>query len=221
MARKDPAGARAAFNRALEKDPLLPEALEGLTVLDARTGNTAQAIARIEGLIAKHPKEASLRFIAGTAYSAAGQRDKVEKAFLAGLELDPSNMGAYDVLGRLYTSTGRLDEALKQFEAAAARQPSQVGAATMVATILEMQGKRDEAQKRYEAIVADNPRAAVAANNLAFMLAEQGGNLEIALQHAQAAKSQLPRTRPSTTRWAGSTTNANCRTSRFRSWSRA
>ena len=192
MARKDPAGARAAFNRALEKDPLLPEALEGLTVLDASTGNTAEAISRMEGLIAKHPKEASLRFISGTAYSAAGQRDKVEKAFLAGLQLDPSNMVAYEVLGRLYTSTGRLDEALKQFEAAAARQPSQVGAATMVATLLEMQGKRDEAQKRYEAIVAANPRAAVAANNLAFMLAEQGGNLELALQHAQAAKSQLP-----------------------------
>jgi len=191
-ARKDPAGARAAFNRALEKDALLPEALEGLTVLDTRTGNTAQAIARIEGLIAKHPKEASLRFIAGTAYNAAGQRDKVEKTFLAGLELDPSNMVAYEVLGRLYTSTGRLDEALKQFEAASARQPSQVGAATMVATILTMKGRRDEAQKRYEAIVADNPRAAVAANNLAFMLAEQGGNLEIALQHAQTAKAQLP-----------------------------
>ena len=191
MARKDRAGARAAFNRALEKDPLLPEALEGLTVLDASTGNTAEAISRIEGLIAKHPKEASLRFIAGTAYSAAGQRDKVEKSLLAGLELDPSNMVAYDVLGRLYTSTGRLDEALKQFEAAA-RQPNQIGAATMVATILEMQGKRDEAQKRYEAIVAGSPRAPVAANNLAFMLAEQGGNLEIALQHAQAAKSQLP-----------------------------
>jgi tetratricopeptide (TPR) repeat protein len=192
MARKDYAGARAAYNRALEKNPLLPEAVEGLTVLDSRTGNSAQAIARVEGLIAQHPKEASLRWIAATAYDLAGQRDKVEKAFLAGLELDPSHMGAYDVLGRIYASTGRLDEALKQFEAAAARQPSQVGAATMAATVLSMQGKRDEARKRYEAIVAANPRAAVAANNLAYMLAEDGGNLEVALQHAQAAKSQLP-----------------------------
>ena len=193
MANKDAAGARAAFTRALEKEPLLPEALEGLTVLDSRTGNSAQAIARIEALIASHPKEASLRFIAGTAYGAAGQRDKVEQAFLAGLELDPSHMPAYEVLGRLYTSTGRLDEAKKQFEAAAARQPGQVGAATMVGNILEMQGKPEEARKRYEAIVAGNPRgAAVAANNLAFMLAEQGDNLEIALQHAQAAKAQLP-----------------------------
>jgi len=192
MAKKDHAAARAAFNRALEKNPLLPEALEGLTVLDTSTGNTTQAIARIEGLVAKHPKEASLRFIAGTAYDAAGQRDKVEKTFLAGLELDPSNMVAYDVLGRIYSSSGRLDQALKQFEAAAARQPGQVGAATMVATILQMQGKLDEAQKHYEAIVANNPRAAVAANNLAFLMAERGGNLELALQHAQAAKSQQP-----------------------------
>jgi putative PEP-CTERM system TPR-repeat lipoprotein len=192
MQKRDPAGARAAFTRALDRDPLQREALEGLTVLDTSSGKSAEAAARAEALIAKYPKETSLRFIAGAAYDAMGQRDKVEKAFLSVLEIDPSNMAAYEILGRIYASTGRTAEALKQFEAAAVRQPNQVGAATMVATLLSMQGKSDEAQKRYEAIVAANPRAAVAANNLAFMLAESGGNLDIALQHAQAAVAQLP-----------------------------
>ena len=37
-----------------------------------------------------------------------------------------------------------------------------------------------------------DPRAAVAANNLAWIYAQDGGNLDIALQLAQTAKSQLP-----------------------------
>jgi Flp pilus assembly protein TadD len=62
----------------------------------------------------------------------------------------------------------------------------------MAAMILQMQNKADEAQKRYEAIVAASPKAAVAANNLAFIYAERGQNLDVALQLAQSAKSQLP-----------------------------
>jgi tetratricopeptide (TPR) repeat protein len=39
--------------------------------------------------------------------------------------------------------------------------------------------------------VAMNPRAAVASNNLAWLYAEGGGNLDVALQLAQAAHAQL------------------------------
>jgi tetratricopeptide (TPR) repeat protein len=58
--------------------------------------------------------------------------------------------------------------------------------------ILEIQNKTGEAQKRYEAIVSTNQRAPVAANNLAWIYADNDGNLDVALQLAQAAKSQLP-----------------------------
>ena len=192
LAKRDPAAARAAFNRALEKDPNSTDALQGLLRLDATSGNVAAAVARIDERVAKNPKSAPLLFIAARTYAAARQPDRVEKALRAGLELDSSNLNAYMMLGQLYTSQKRLDEALGEFDAAAARQPDQVGAATMAATIVQMQGKDAEAQKRYEAIVARNQRAPVAANNLAWMYAERGGNLDVALQLAQSAKSQLP-----------------------------
>jgi tetratricopeptide (TPR) repeat protein len=54
-----------------------------------------------------------------------------------------------------------------------------------------MMNKSADAQKRYEAIVATNQRAPVAANNLAWIYAENGANLDVALQLAQNAKSQL------------------------------
>ena len=61
----------------------------------------------------------------------------------------------------------------------------------MVGMILQMQGRHEEAQKRYETVVQIDPGAAVAANNLAWLYAERGGNMDVALQLAQTAKSKL------------------------------
>src|SRR5918993_3304838 len=62
----------------------------------------------------------------------------------------------------------------------------------MLGTILELQGRKDEAKARYNKALQTDPRAAVAANNLAWIDANNNGNLDMALQLAQTAKSQLP-----------------------------
>ena len=192
MGRRDEAGARAAFRRALDRDPNFPDALQGLMLLDSQSGNLEAAIVRIEERVTSQPKSAPLQFIAARTYAAARQPEKMEKALKAGLEIDPDNVNAYMLLGSLYTSQKRLDSALAEFETAASRRPDQVGAATMAATILQMQGKEAEAQKRYEAILAGSPQAAVAANNLAWSYAERGERLDRALELAQQAKARLP-----------------------------
>jgi tetratricopeptide (TPR) repeat protein len=62
----------------------------------------------------------------------------------------------------------------------------------MVGVLLEAQSKRGEAREVYEAITASTDNAPVAANNLAIIYADEGGNLDVALQLAQAAKQRLP-----------------------------
>ncbi len=62
----------------------------------------------------------------------------------------------------------------------------------MIGVIYELQGKPLEAKKAYEKALALDQRAAVAANNLAWAYAESGENLDLALQLAQTAKSQIP-----------------------------
>jgi len=192
LAKNDPAGARAAWGRALAKDPNSIEALEGLLALDARANALPAAVTRIEQRVATNPGNASLQMVAARTYAAAGQTANTEKALQKVLSVQPDNLDAYLLLGRAYAREKRLDEALAQFDAAARRDAAQVGAATMAAMIVQAQNKTAEAQKRYEAIVAAHPDASVAANNLAWMYAENGGNLDLALQLAQSAKAQQP-----------------------------
>jgi tetratricopeptide (TPR) repeat protein len=193
LGKKDEAGARAAFRRAVDLNPALPEPLEGLLTLDARAHKLPDAVHRIEGTLAATPDNPNLLIVAARTYGAAGQVDKKEKALRRVIELDPDNMPAYLLLGQTYVATKKLDEAVAQYDAVAKRHEN-IGASTMAAILVDMQHRREDAIKRYEAIVATHQRAPVAANNLAWIYAERGDNLEMALQLAQDAKSQLPNT---------------------------
>jgi len=192
LAKKDYEGARAAYNRSLALEPNWIEALEGLLALDARSNKIASAISRIEQRLAKTPDDPALLLVAARTYTTAGQPRKAEDTLRRIVDIDPDNFTAYTLLGQAYVSEKRLDDAFALFDAAARRHPDRVGAATMAALILQFQNRSADARRRFEAIVAGNARAPVAANNLAWMYAEDGGNLDIALQLAQNAKSQLP-----------------------------
>jgi tetratricopeptide (TPR) repeat protein len=96
------------------------------------------------------------------------------------------------MLGNLYYTQQRHEDALREFDLLSQRRPDDIVGPTMAGIILETMGKPEEARKRYEAVVQRNPRAAVASNNLAWMYAAAGGNLDVALQLAQAAKREMP-----------------------------
>ena len=57
--------------------------------------------------------------------------------------------------------------------------------------LLQLLNKPDEAKLRYQKALEIDPRAGVAANNLAWLYADKNENLNVALQLAQTAKSQL------------------------------
>jgi Tfp pilus assembly protein PilF len=186
------AEARKAFDAALATDPNLLEATAGLVSLDLAAQNAAAARSRVEARVAQTPRDSHALVLAARTYAATGDLPATEQALRKAIEADPSDLPAYGLLGQLYLRQGKLEQAVAEFRKVAARQPRNVGARTMVAVILQTQGKSEDARKAYEEIVQIEPRAAVASNNLAWMYAEGGGNLDTALQLAQAAKSQLP-----------------------------
>jgi tetratricopeptide (TPR) repeat protein len=108
------------------------------------------------------------------------------------LQVQPSNLLAYSAIGQIFYSQGRLEEARLEFEQVAKRDPKATGARTLIGILYELQDRKAEAQKEYERTLELDPKAAVASNNLAWLYAEQNANLDMALQLAQTAKSQLP-----------------------------
>ena len=192
LARNDKSAAKAAFVRALTLGADSPEAIAGLIGVDLTGGNRAAAIKRLETRLQEAPNDKNLWFLASHLYFSLKDFGQAEQALRKTIELDPSNMSAFAMLGGIYGAQGKLDDARHQFEKWAAKQPRSVVARTMVAILLEKQDRQAEARKTYEKILEIDPHAAIAANNLAFRYAETAGNLDVALQLAQTAQSQLP-----------------------------
>ena len=191
-AKRNRTAARAAFTRALAKNPTYVEALAGLNQLDLEEKRTDAVKARMTDALRTKPHDGGVLLLASRAYGSMGNLTLAENMLQKAIAADPNNLEAYGMLGRLYASQQRLDEATVQFEKLAEKQPKSVSAHTIVGMLLDMQNRTSEAREKYERALAVDPRAAVAANNLAWIYTETGGNLDMALHLAQTAKSQLP-----------------------------
>jgi putative PEP-CTERM system TPR-repeat lipoprotein len=193
MARRDAAGARRAFTRAVEIDPQNVDAVAGLVRLDLAEKKVDAARARIEGQLARLPSEPAVLTLAARFYTTTGDAARAEALLKKVVDLDSSNMQAFGMLGQLYASQKRLPEARASFEAILKDRPDAVGVTTLIGTLYDYEGNRSEAQKRYEQALQLDPGAAIAANNLAYIYAEQEANLDSALQLAQVARQKLPK----------------------------
>ena len=192
LMQSDVAGARDAFNRAIKLDAFQLEALAGLTTLDVRLQHQAEAIARLDGVLERAPKNAGLLMIAAGAYSSVKDFAHAEALLIRAIETNPGLLAAYTMLGRVYLADNRLDAARTQFEKVAKEQERPVGALTVLGMIDQMQNRIPDAQKAFELALKADPHAGVAANNLAWIYAENGGSLEMALQLAEIANAALP-----------------------------
>ena len=191
-AKGDTAGARQAFSAALLLDPASTQALGALALLDVEAHRPREAQARIDARLHDDPDSVPLLLLSARTAIAAGASAKAEAALKRAIEIDASNMQAFELLGQMYIREGRLDAAREQFEVLASRVARPVGARTMVAMLLEAQQRRADAIRAYEAILALHPTAGVAANNLAWLYAEDD-RLDEALQLALVAKQELGR----------------------------
>ncbi len=192
LARKDPAGARRAFEEAIRLDGGSVEALTGLVMLDLASKRFAEAGSRVESRLARTPYDPAVLVLAARTYANLGDWQKSEAMLVRTLNVAPDSLEAYGLLAQVYLAQNKLDAAREKLGEVAARQTKPVSAETMIGLIFEVQGRKAEAQRQYQKVLAIDPRAPVAANNLAWMYADSGENLDVALQLAQTAKAGLP-----------------------------
>jgi tetratricopeptide (TPR) repeat protein len=192
LAKGNRAGARAAFDKALEQNPTEIDAIQGVVAMDLQDHNAAAALARIEAAQTAAPQNAELRLIAARVYATVNDLPAAERSLKKALETSPNNLRVYEALARVYAMQQRLPEATAEFEKLAQRQPKATAPLTLAGVLLQLQHKPNEAKAHFQKALEIDPRAAVAANNLAWLYAEGNENLDIALQLAQTAKAQLP-----------------------------
>jgi Flp pilus assembly protein TadD len=190
--RNDAEGSRTAYRQALAAEPNNVSALSGLLNVETTTHKFSVARGVIEDRLKEKPNDPTLMVLAAQTYYAIGEADETEKMLRKAIEAEPGNIQAYGMLGKLYYQQGRLDLARKDLEELTKNQPKSVAAQTMLGTVLELQNRVEDAKDRYGRALALDPRAPVAANNLAWLSAQTDGNLDVALQLAQTAKSQMP-----------------------------
>jgi tetratricopeptide (TPR) repeat protein len=188
----DRQGAARLLTHALELDANNLEALSGLIALDLAQNDTASALRRVDARLARTPRDAGALLLAAGTYARAGNQQRAEQLLRTTIDVDGSNVQAYDRLGRMYLSQKRLGEALAEFDVLAKQHPRPVQAHTLAGVILEAQKKPQEARERYQQALAIDPEMPIAANNLAWMYVESGDNLDVALQLAQTATRRLP-----------------------------
>ncbi|NOT26853.1 MAG: tetratricopeptide repeat protein [Acidobacteria bacterium] len=191
-AKKDVAGARGEYERALQLDANSVDALTGLVVLDLNQGNVAAARARVETRLRAQPDRTDLLMLAARVYFDTRDMAKAEGVLRHLIQIDSANMSGYAMLGQVYLAQRKLDEAKAEFDKRAASNPKDAPSRLIVAMILEVQGKVPEAKQKYEEVLTIEPRSLLAANNLAYLYAQASENLDRALALAQTAVEVAP-----------------------------
>jgi len=192
LVKKNRSEARAAFERALSKDPNFFGALSSLTRMDLEDKHLDVARARVDAAAKRNGSNGQIATLAAETYVALGDYAQAEPALRRAIEADPSNLRTYGLLAQVLASQRRLADGTREFESLAQRAPKAVGVQTFMGVLLQVQNRTDEARAQYQKVLEIDPRAAVAANNLAMMYADDGQQLDAALQLAQTAKAQLP-----------------------------
>jgi tetratricopeptide (TPR) repeat protein len=109
------AGAEAEYRAALAIAPDTRAVLHNLGVLLAERGETEEALAILDRLVALQPSYASAHFNRATALRAAGRDEEALAAFRTVVALEPDHIDAHRALGFLWLAARKPGRALDHF----------------------------------------------------------------------------------------------------------
>jgi tetratricopeptide (TPR) repeat protein len=191
LLRKDRRG--DAENLAMDFEKVHPDKGGILHAFIMQTaGQTADAIALLEGLAAKYPASTDVRVSLASALAAAGQDAKAVETLEDVLaNVDPDSLAARMKLVEVYQKQGKTDEIVTQFREMANQKPGDLGIQLALARSLVAKKEYAEAEDIARAILRELPESGWANYVVgACLLARE--EYEKAVMYLQTATQALP-----------------------------
>ena len=190
--------AEARYRAALERDPGLHAAWDGIGMIAHAARRWEVAIDALERAVALAPRHPTYRVHLGAALSRAGRAGEAVRALKAAIAIDPRSSAAWVNLGNACQRAGDPDRAIEALERALALDPHRAAALNNLGNLLKETGRVDEAITAYQrALVADPQLSAAASNRLAALkLVTDRTPAEILAAHrtwARAVERDVPR----------------------------
>lgn len=154
---------------ALQPDSL--EILTSLTRFNLERGLGPAAIARLQGIVKRDPKNIQIRDLLAEVYIQTKDLTNATEVLNGALALDPRSWLSYRDLAQVRLADNDPAGAVDQYRKGLQVAPAQSRLLAELAALYEKQGRMDEAIAQYDALYRTDPAARqVAANNLAMLL---------------------------------------------------
>lgn len=158
--------AEAAYREALDRDPGLHAAWEGLGMIAYASRRWADAVEAFQRAVALAPRHAAYRVRHGAALTQAGRAGEAVRALEAALAIDPRSIAGWVGLGNACQRAGDTDRAIDALEHAISLDPSRAAAHSNLGNLLKDVGRLADALASYGRALQADPAFAVAATNL-------------------------------------------------------
>ena len=170
QAKFDKSAARKEFELALQKQPDGAEPLVALVRMDIQDGQKANALQRIEKVLAANPAHAIALNLKGELFLLDKNLLAAEAAFRKSAEASPDWWAPYRGIAQVLISEQKIDEAIKIYITGISKAKKDSGVLYIeLAGLYENFGKVTEAVKVYEQWLQREPKSQLAANNLAML----------------------------------------------------
>lgn len=182
--------AAASYERALGIQPSAAEPLTALVRIDVSRKQSAQALARLDKVIASQPDNVIARNLKGELLTSKGETGQAIAAFNEAIAKAPKWWIPYRGLALAQLSGKHVDAAIEALELGMKNTENAVALGTDLAALYERAGRPDDAIRTYETMVTREPDSVAAVNNLAMLLVNYRSD-QASLDRAQQLTGKL------------------------------
>jgi putative PEP-CTERM system TPR-repeat lipoprotein len=153
--------ARRLLTDVAKKDDGFAVATVRMAAIDAMQGRSAEAVARVQTVLDKHPKDVPARLLFARLLFAENKRDEALTEVQNLLKAEPPASSAaegYLLMGAIHGSRDRFDEAIRAYEEVVKRQSQPIGAQLALSSLHFDQGALDKAEGYARQVLALQPK---------------------------------------------------------------